>query len=87
MSTFAERFDLFFNAHCDYNSYREARGYYCDNGVTRWEPRSEVEVEPEKRFGAGTTTKGETDDYDFQGLRGVLEKLGWELMFPALDFL
>lgn len=65
MTRFAKRFDACYNARRDYNSYRESWGYYKDNGMTRWEPLSTVDVEPEKRFGPGAATRGEIDDYDW----------------------
>lgn len=64
MSTFAERFDAFYRVRCDYSIYLEAKGYYQDNGVTRWEPTYPEDVEPEKPFGPGAMTVGELDDYD-----------------------
>ncbi len=65
MTTFQERFDAYYNARADYNSYRESLGYYQDNGVTRWEPLATVDEEQELRFGPGAATRGEINNYNW----------------------
>ncbi len=50
MTTFQERFDTYYNARADYNSYRESLGYYQDNGITRWEPLATVDEELQKSY-------------------------------------
>ncbi len=62
MTTFQERFDAYYNARADYNSYRESLGYYQDNGITHWEPLATVDEEQELRLGAGAATRGFIDD-------------------------
>ena len=65
MSPFAQRFDSCSHTMHSQRFYLEIKGYYSDNGVIRWQPTAPVDVEPQKRFGAGAATSGEIDDYDW----------------------
>ena len=64
MTTFEECFDADYNARRNYNGYGESLGYYQDNGITRWEPLTTVDVEQELRFAPGAMAVGEFDNYD-----------------------
>lgn len=65
MTSWAERFDAYFNARRDHDCYLEAKGYYNDNGVTRWEPTDPVDVEQQLQFGPGAMARGELDYSEF----------------------
>lgn len=63
MTSFSERFDAYFNAQRDYNSYLEAKGYRAEGDRTLWEPTYEIDIAPDANYGPGAMAVGEMDDY------------------------